>query len=202
MRVRVGIIDYRVGNIGSVAAAMSRVGMRPFVAQTRQDISKAQALVLPGVGSFDMAMRTLQTNHLVAPLQEAIREQSKPVLGICLGMQIFGHSSEEAPGLNGLGLIDATTRLLTSETGRIPHTGWTEVSATKESPVEGCYYFSHSFRLYCKEEHTLAKTRGPAGFPACIRDGNIFGCQFHPEKSQADGERFLHWFSSMVQEIL
>ena len=176
MKLRVGIIDYRVGNIGSVAEALKRLHTRPHIAHTRQDISRSDVLILPGVGNFAMAMETLRRNHLLAPLQEALREQCKPVLGICLGMQLFARSSEEAPGVRGLNLIDGEVRHLTSETGRIPHTGWTEGSLVE------------------------ARIRGPGGFPACVRAGNIFGCQFHPEKSQADGERFLRWFLNASRE--
>ena len=200
MKLRVGIIDYRVGNIGSVAEALKRLHTRPHIAHTRQDISRSDVLILPGVGNFAMAMETLRRNHLLAPLQEALREQCKPVLGICLGMQLFARSSEEAPGVRGLNLIDGEVRHLTSETGRIPHTGWTEVSPTQGASIKGCYYFSHSYRLHCSSELVEARIRGPGGFPACVRAGNIFGCQFHPEKSQADGERFLRWFLNASRE--
>ncbi len=200
MKLRAAIIDYRVGNVGSVVQAMLRAGVKPHLSRTTADIDRADLLVLPGVGEFSIAMTTLHTSGLYGHLRETIVHKDKPVLGICLGMQLFAASSEESPGVDGLALLEGAVKRLPFENGPVPHTGWTQVAATNGSGIDGCYYFSHSFYFASPADQVIAQTIGTRSFPACVRWKNIFGCQFHPEKSQDCGEKFFAWFLKMVQD--
>jgi len=199
MRMRAAIIDYGVGNVGSVSQALLRAGVKPRITCSAQDIERADFLVLPGVGEFSTAMNALNSAGLTDALRTAIREDEKPVLGICLGMQLFAATSEESPGVSGLGLLDGAVKRLPAGEGTVPNTGWMDVQATNRSGIDGCYYFSHSYYYDSPPDQVIALTAGQRQFPACLRWKNIIGCQFHPEKSQTSGEHFLTWFLNVVR---
>jgi glutamine amidotransferase len=199
MKLRAAVIDYGVGNVGSVCQALLRAGARPQITRAPEDIAHADFLVLPGVGEFSTAMRSLESSGLAAPLRQAILDDEKPVLGICLGMQLFAASSEESPGIAGLGLLPGSVTRLPSEGGPVPNTGWMEVATSNGSGLDGCYYFSHSFFYDSPPDQVIATTMGARNFAACLRWKNIVGCQFHPEKSQTCGEHFLAWFLNFVR---
>ncbi len=199
MKLRAAIIDYGVGNVGSVFQALQRAGTRPMITRSAQDISRADFLVLPGVGEFSTAMNSLEQAGITEALRTAIRDEEKPVLGICLGMQLFAAASEESPGVRGLDLLAGTVKRLPADEGTVPNTGWMEVKATNRSGIDGCYYFSHSYFYESPEDQVIALTGGERRFPACLRWKNIIGCQFHPEKSQTSGEIFLAWFLNVVR---
>jgi len=200
MKLRGAVVDYRVGNLGSVFQALVRANAKPHLARNQADIDRADFIILPGVGEFSTAMDTLRSSGLYGPLRETIASEAKPVLGICLGMQLFAASSEEAPGSAGLGLLNGSVKRLTPNGGVVPHTGWTSVEALNGSGIDGCYYFSHSYYFESPEDQVVARTMNTHSFAACVRWKNIFGCQFHPEKSQAAGERFLEWFLNAVRD--
>lgn len=199
MRMRAAIIDYGVGNVGSVSQALLRAGVKPRVTSAAQDIAQADFLVLPGVGEFSTAMKALDGAGLTDVLRMAIRDEEKPVLGICLGMQLFASESEESPGVRGLGLLEGNVRRLPAGEGTVPNTGWMDVRATNRSGIDGCYYFSHSYYYDSPPDQVIALSGGQRCFPACLRWKNIIGCQFHPEKSQTSGELFLAWFLTVVR---
>jgi imidazole glycerol-phosphate synthase subunit HisH len=192
------IIDYGMGNLGSIANMLLRIGV---VAQISSDpllVSKATKLILPGVGAFDEGMKNLHQLGLVEPLQRAVIEQGKPVLGICLGMQLFSQGSEEGTRA-GLGWLSAdTVRFKSTGNLKVPHMGWNTLRLQKDSPLlEGnsalCkYYFVHSYHLICHEaEDILAVTDHGGNFVAAVQRKRIYGTQFHPEKSHKYGIRLL-----------
>lgn len=199
MKLCGAVIDYGVGNVGSVCQALLRAGARPQITRSAEDVSRADFLVLPGVGEFSTAMKSLDQTGLTTPLRQVILEDEKPVLGICLGMQLYAASSEESPGVNGLGILEGSVKRLPPSGGPIPNTGWMDVSTISGSKLDGCYYFSHSYYYDSPPDQVIAMTCGARHFQACLRWKNIFGCQFHPEKSQTCGEHFLAWFLNIVR---
>lgn len=199
MKLRGAVIDYGVGNVGSVCQALLRAGTKPKITRKAEDIERADFLVLPGVGEFATAIHSLEACGLVHPLRKAILEEGKPVLGICLGMHLFASTSEESPGVAGLGLLNGCVTLLPPDGGTVPNTGWMEVSANNGSNLDGCYYFSHSYIYDSPSDQVVATTGGARNFTACLHWKNIIGCQFHPEKSQAAGANFLDWFLQIVR---
>lgn len=199
MKLRAAVIDYGVGNVGSVCQALTRAGTKPKITRSPKDIASADFLVLPGVGEFSAAMHSLEQSHLTEALCEAIAVEEKPVLGICLGMQLFAATSEESPGVAGLGLLPGRVALLPDEGGPVPNTGWMQVASSTDKELDGSYYFSHSYFYDGPADQVIATTGGSRNFTACLRWKNIVGCQFHPEKSQICGEHFLAWFLNFVR---
>ncbi len=201
------IVDYGMGNLRSVEKALEKVGMRPVISSAVEDVSSADALVVPGVGAFGDAMKELLRLGLVEPLHRRAKEDV-PILGICLGLQIFFSESEEAPGIPGLGLIAGVVKRFPSGRGlKIPHMGWNSL-AMKNSPrllagvPSGSHvYFVHSYYVAPANEEVIAATCD-YGEPFCaaIERGNLFGVQFHPEKSQSVGLQILSNFAQIVLE--
>jgi glutamine amidotransferase len=188
------LINLGCGNLGSVGLAFQRLGIAPTVTDDPQIIVQARRVVLPGVGAAGFAMeriRTLNLQPLLAGLQQ-------PLLGICLGMQMLFERSEEED-VACLGLLTGTVRKLEPSPGRpVPHMGWSRLDVTAEDIglSHGDYvYFAHSY--VCPEgPHTAAGTDYGRPIPAAVRRGNLWGAQFHPEKSAAPGRRFLEAFLS------
>ena len=179
--MKVAVCDYRAGNIRSVEIALRRLG-----AELVDDVAGADLAVLPGVGSARSAMSELQRQGLDEVLRERVRD-GRPVLGICLGLQLAVESSEEDGGVDGLGLLPgAAVRL---QGGRVPRIGWAEVGGT-------AYYFAHSYAV-----ETPAATAWSEGIVAEARSGSFLGVQFHPEKSGAAGARYLDRFLAEVREL-
>lgn len=199
----IAIINYGMGNIGSITNMLHKIGGDAVVTSQKCDVLKADKIILPGVGTFDHGMRQLMELDLISPIQTAVLEKKIPILGICLGMQLLGRRSEEGKG-SGLNLIpfDNIHFALTKDSGlKIPHMGWNVVKFRKVSPIlkdieEGQrYYFVHSYHAVCDNpENILMSCEYGYEFPAAISDNNIYGVQFHPEKSHRFGMRLLENF--------
>lgn len=196
-----GVIDYGVGNMRSVANALNRVGVAWELAQRPSDLPRFQRLILPGVGAFGAAMFSLAESRMKDALVDAA-ENGVPVLGICLGMQLLSGDSEESPGVPGLGLIAAQTRAVTP--GVATNTGFRRVrfsSGEGEAATvlgEKDYYFNHSFHVLPAATDIVSASFlwNHTEVVAAVSTGNIFGVQFHPEKSQGQGLAMLRTFAA------
>jgi len=195
----IAIVDYGMGNLRSVVNALKKLGADVVITQDRKTIAGSDAIVLPGVGAFGKCIENLERLHLFDFIKEMI-VQEKRYLGICLGMQILFEESEEAPGIRGMGIIKGKVPRFTSKM-KVPHMGWNSVEIVKSNPIfedikgGSHFYFVHSF--FCQpEEKGVIATTTPYGveFASSIQRGNVFACQFHPEKSQSIGLRLLRNF--------
>lgn len=196
----VAIVDYGVGNLASVAAAVEKVGFVPNVTSDPVAIKTADKLILPGVGAFGDGMRHLRERGLIDVLNAAVLDLKTPVLGICLGFQLIARNSEEFGAHEGLGWIDAEVVRLSPDDPslRVPHVGWNELYHDKPSPlykdIEGgtLFYYVHSYHLRPANDDIVIGTCDYGGrFVAAIQQDNIFAVQFHPEKSQLGGLTLL-----------
>jgi glutamine amidotransferase len=199
------IVDYGMGNIGSMLNMFKRIGVLATVESEPEKILSATKLVLPGVGSFDAAMSTLSPqSDLRSILEEKVIVERVPILGVCLGMQILTYSSEEGR-LPGLGWIAASTIRIPPGTGvRVPHMGWNIANKTSQNPLlknvgdQPRYYFVHSYAVKVDNtKHSIMRTHYGLEFDSAIARENIFGVQFHPEKSHRFGMQILKNFADL-----
>jgi imidazole glycerol-phosphate synthase subunit HisH len=200
------IIDYGVGNLGSIRNMLRKVGEEALITSELEAIARADRLVLGGVGAFDAGMANLAARDLVHVLSQRVLERRVPILGICLGMQLFGTGSEEGSRA-GLGWVQARSvkfRGTPDGPHRVPHMGWNTCLPRRSSPLldgleaDSRFYFVHSYHLECAEGADVAAvTRYGYEFPSVIVHGNIAGTQFHPEKSHRFGARLLENFVRM-----
>jgi glutamine amidotransferase len=198
------IINYGVGNLGSILNMLKKIGVPAKISSCQQDIMEAAGLILPGVGAFDTGMTKLEESGYLAVLNEKVLQQKTSVLGICLGMQMLSRKSEEGV-LPGLGWIDAeTVRFPSGESDslKIPHMGWNELMPQRDLLLmrgfegENRFYFVHSYHVVCKNgEDVLATTHYGNDFCSVVQHGNIMGTQFHPEKSHKFGMQLLKNFA-------
>ena len=196
------IIDYDAGNLRSVEKALLSLGETPVVTRDPQAILDAEKLILPGVGAFGDAMGNLRRFGLVEPIRQAA-EKGIPLLGICLGMQLLFESSEESPGVEGLCLLPGTIlRIPAGEGRKIPHMGWNSLRVRPGArlfqglPAEPYVYFVHSYYLRAGQESIVAATtQYGVEIHASVERRNLFGCQFHPEKSSGVGLAILKNFA-------
>lgn len=200
------IVDYGMGNLGSVRNMFKKIGVPAELVSDPVRIREASKLVLPGVGAFDAGVQHLRDRGLLGPLHEAVQERKVPVLGICLGMQLMTKMSEE--GVEpGLGWVDAEAVRFSVPPDsrlRIPHMGWNVVEQPRRGRLlAGCegeqrFYFVHSYMVRCADEVdvTLACTHG-VRFVAGFERGNVYGVQFHPEKSHQFGMRLFRNFAAV-----
>ncbi|AXP08236.1 imidazole glycerol phosphate synthase subunit HisH [Campylobacter hepaticus] len=200
----IAIIDYKAGNLNSVIKALDKIGAKNFIAQNQEDFKKASKLLLPGVGSFKEAMLNLEKFHLIEALKEQVLIQKKPILGICLGMQLFLEQGYEGGVCKGLGLIEGEVVKFEDDLGlKIPHMGWNDLDILKKDPLykdidnKSDFYFVHSFYVRCKDEFVSAKTQYGHKFASSLQKDNIFATQFHPEKSQNLGLKLLENFTRL-----
>jgi len=201
---RVVIVNYGMGNIGSVANAFERLGARCLVSDDPQVLCLARGIVLPGVGAFHAAVENIRSRGLDDALSEQVLHRKKPFLGICLGMQLVAKDSVELGYALGLGWIDGhVLRLEPKPTRPVPHVGWNEVRHHSdllfERVQEGAhFFFDHSYTLQCGPELITATCDYGGEWVASIRKDNILAVQFHPEKSQRNGLRLLRNFLNFI----
>lgn len=197
----VTIINPHIGNVGSVANMLKKIGVEVRIASTPTEIEQAEKLILPGVGHFDSGMRHLQEMNLCDTLYRKVMEQQTPILGICLGMQLMTRSSEEG-NEPGLGWIEAeTVKFRQNQIHlplRFPHMGWNTVEPQQQHDLflrieqETRFYFVHNFHVICDDQcDVLAMTEYGYPFVSAFHHQNIWGVQFHPEKSHQFGMHFL-----------
>ena len=199
----IAIIDYDAGNIKSVEKALISLGESAVITRDRETILKADKVILPGVGAFGDAMAKLKEYELVEVIHKTI-EDGKPFLGICLGLQLLFESSEETPGVEGLGILKGKVIKIPDDKGlKVPQIGWNSLKFPNkgrlfEGIAEDAYvYFVHSYYLQAKEpEIVTATTDYVVHIHASVEQGNVFACQFHPEKSSDVGLRMLRNFCS------
>lgn len=196
--MKVTIIDYGAGNVPSVERALQRLGAEPERTNSPDRIAKAEALLLPGVGHYAALVRALDEQKMREPLIETIR-RGAPFLGICLGLQVLFESSAESPQLRGLKLLPGKVCSLPSIV-KLPHMGWNQIAANRESRLlkgigsSAYFYFAHSYAAPDSNGSTTATCFHGAPFAAIVERQNIYGVQFHPEKSGDSGSRLLQNF--------
>ena len=202
----IAIIDYGAGNIRSVEKALNHIGCAVTVTRDAQVLLAADAAVLPGVGSFGDAIYELRARGLEEPIRQFI-DSGKPFLGICLGLQILFESSEESPGVAGLGLLKGKiVRIPAGEGLKIPHMGWNSLTVEKPGGLfrgvdgEPYVYFVHSYYLQAEEDIVTATAEYGVTIHAAVQKENVLACQFHPEKSGAAGLMLLENFAAMAGE--
>lgn len=195
------VVNLGISNLNSVLNALSYLGIDFCISNKKEEITKATHLILPGVGTFGEGMSQLKEKGLVEILREEVLNNKKPILGICLGMQLMFESSEESTGIEGLGLIKGDViKLPKSDKYTIPRIGWAESNFKKDflgfnRGDDMDFYYIHSF--YCKPavSEIVAITDEEGNIACSVQDGNIFGCQFHPEKSHKAGLTLLKQFA-------
>jgi glutamine amidotransferase len=200
---RVVVIDYGVGNVGSVLNILKRIGADAAVSGREEDIASADRLILPGIGAFDNGARRLRATGLVPLLRTRVVDQGVPLLGICLGMQLLTRRSEEGEE-PGLGWIDGDVVHFRFPEGaprlRVPFIGWSTIEQCRPTralhgiPGNAEFYFVHSYHVRCAPEIVAAQTDYGYPFTSAIEKDNIVGVQFHPEKSQRAGMALLRNF--------
>jgi len=198
------IVDYGMGNLRSVQKALEKVGFEGVVSGDPAEIQSATKLILPGVGAFPDAMVELNQRKLIAPLRESIAA-GKPVLGICLGMQLLFETGTEGGRYEGLGVFRGeVARFQVPPEFKVPHMGWNRLSVRRPTPLteglsQGPYmYFVHSFYVVPRDPSVIAcETHYHRPFTSVVCRDRVFACQFHPEKSQTDGLRMLRNFAAL-----
>lgn len=200
------IIDYGVGNIFAFQNVYKRLNIPTKIAKTTADLQDVEKLILPGVGSFDYAMSQLDNSGMRERLDELVLKEKVPVIGICVGMQMMGNKSDEGK-LEGLKWIDASIKKFDEtkiqQRTKLPHMGWNDVRPNKHPLFEGLekeaiFYFLHSFYFECtNDKDILAVSDYGISFASAANHDNIYGIQFHPEKSHHYGEQLLHNFAKL-----
>jgi imidazole glycerol-phosphate synthase subunit HisH len=201
------VIDYGVGNILSVLNALDFLGYKYKVSNKKEDIINSPAYILPGVGAFNQAMENLNKLEIIKTLENEILVKKKPILGICLGMQILADSSNENGYHEGLGWIKGNVvKMEASQKVRVPHVGWNDLSIKKENFLfkdttsKPHFYFDHSFHFKCEKEFICATCSNGGEIIAAVQKENIYGVQFHPEKSQRNGLKMFRNFFNHIQK--
>jgi glutamine amidotransferase len=200
------IIDYGIGNLASVLNMFKKIGVKDVVVSNNNEvIAKATKLLLPGVGAFDAGMTNLENSGFIPILNKKVLEDKTPILGICLGMQLLTKRSEEGTK-NGLGWIDAETVKFNLDPAlklKVPHMGWNYIKVDKENPLietesKNRFYFVHSYYVKCIDANqSLATSNFGIDFTCMVNKNNIYGAQFHPEKSLKFGMKLLENFSKI-----
>jgi glutamine amidotransferase len=201
------LIDYGVGNIFAFQNVYKRLNIPTKIANTQEDLDEAQKLILPGVGSFDYAMTQLNASGMREKLDELVLEKKVPVIGICVGMQMMGNRSDEGKS-EGLKWFDAEIlkfdENLIQQRTKLPHMGWNDVLPIHNHPLfiglekEAIFYFLHSFYFKCNNPvDSIAVSDYGLPFSSAVNKDNIYGIQFHPEKSHQYGEKLLHNFAKL-----
>ena len=200
----IAIIDYDAGNLKSVEKALLSLGEEVLITREREALLRADKVILPGVGNFGDAMEKLKSYGLVPVIHE-LAEMGKPFLGICLGLQLLFERSDEAPGVEGLGILKGEiVRIPDGEELKVPHIGWNSLHLQnggrlfRNLPEEPYVYFVHSYYLKAEDpEIVKATTEYGVTIDASVEQGNVFACQFHPEKSSRVGLKILENFAKL-----
>ena len=203
----IAIIDYDAGNIKSVEKALLSLGEQAIVTRDSGEILGADGVILPGVGAFGDAMKRLESYGLVETIHQVVQRQI-PFLGICLGLQLMFDSSEESPGVQGLSLLPGKILRIPDDGGlKVPHIGWNNLKYPHQGrlfkglPEDAYVYFVHSYYLQAQEDSIVkATTEYGTLIHASVEKGNLFACQFHPEKSSGVGMKILQNFIEVVKE--
>ncbi|MBR4734210.1 MAG: imidazole glycerol phosphate synthase subunit HisH [Lachnospiraceae bacterium] len=204
----IAIIDYDAGNIKSVEKAIQYLGEEAVVTRDRETILSADGVILPGVGAFGDAMGKLHAYGLVEVIHECVKREI-PFLGICLGLQLLFERSDESPEATGLGVLEGEIVRLPAESGlKIPHIGWNNLKFPKKGrlfedvPEDSYVYFVHSYYLKAKDPGIVtATTEYGATIHASVEKGNVFACQYHPEKSSKVGLKMLENFIALTKNM-
>ncbi len=206
--MKVAIVDFGMGNLRSVANALEFVGVEPYLARRGEELEPAGAILLPGVGAFGAGIGNIHAAGLAEPLLRLVTEKGRPLLGICLGMQLLADSSEEYGSHRGLGLVPGRVRRLQPDDPacKIPHIGWNDLEIHRREPLfaeigeNPDYYFVHSWHLVPEEEaHCAAVCEHGQRFAAAVVHDQVAGVQFHPEKSQRAGIQLLRNFCEFAR---
>ena len=200
----IAIIDYDAGNLKSVEKALQALGEEVLVTREREELLAADKVILPGVGNFGDAMEKLKGYGLVSVIRE-LAQMGKPFLGICLGLQLVFERSDEAPGVEGLGILKGEILRIPDKDGlKVPHIGWNSLHLQHEGrlfqglPEESYVYFVHSYYLKAEDPQIVkATTEYGVTIDASVEQGNVFACQFHPEKSSRVGLKILENFAKL-----
>ena len=203
----IGIIDYGLGNIRAISNIYDKLKIKNIIIKNKQDFQKTNNIILPGVGSFDSAINLLVKSEFTDLINIHVKEKKKNILGICVGMQIFSKESSEGSNF-GFGWFDSNVKKINSIKGsknnRLPHMGWNSVKFSKVNPLiknikdNEYFYFCHSYYFNCiNNNDILAETKFIQKFPSIINKDNIYGIQFHPEKSHDNGVKILENFSKI-----
>ncbi|MBT7442492.1 MAG: imidazole glycerol phosphate synthase subunit HisH [Methylococcales bacterium] len=199
----IAIVDYGMGNVGSIYNMLRKIGIKAKVVSEPEQLLQAYKIIFPGVGAFDAGVKQCRSSGFWDVLQEAVLEQQIPILGICLGMQLMAESSEEGR-LPGFAWVDAeVVKFIATDDLKVPHMRWNTATLEQETPLFSCteeekYYFIHSYYVHCRQaSDILATTRYGNQFVAAFQHENILGVQFHPEKSHRHGMAFLKQFAEV-----
>jgi len=198
--MKITIVDYGMGNIYSLQSALKFLGYDSICSNNSEDIINADKIILPGVGSFKMAMDNIIKLKIDKSIKIAVNEKKTPILGICLGMQLLGISSTEDGFSNGLNLFEGEVNKFIDQSVKIPHVGFNNVDYPDNSTLykgikkNSDFYFVHSYRMKTNKTNGVGHSSNGENFVASFEQGNIFGTQFHPEKSQTNGLLLLKNF--------
>ena len=198
--MKITIVDYGMGNIYSLQSALKFLGYDSICSNKSEDIINADKIILPGVGSFKIAMDNIIKLKIDKSIKIAVKEHNIPILGICLGMQLLGVSSTEDRFSNGLNLFEGEVTKFTDQSVKIPHVGFNNVyypdnsTLYKGIKMNSDFYFVHSYKMKTNKIKGVGYTSNGENFVASFEQGNIFGTQFHPEKSQTNGLLLLKNF--------
>jgi len=203
MQTKIAIVDYQMGNLFSVKKKLSKLNVLAVCTSNREEIASADKIILPGVGHFSKAMQNLQELDLIDVLNKEVLINKKPILGICLGMQLMAKQSEEGHA-KGLGWIEANVvkfKIKDTLKYKIPHTGWNQISILKQSPLMrnipslSEFYFVHAYHVELQNKaDALNETEYEYNFISAVQKDSIYGVQYHPEKSHDVGEQLLKNF--------
>jgi imidazole glycerol-phosphate synthase subunit HisH len=199
-KINICILNYGSGNISSVNNALKFLGYKTKISNSIENIEKSTHMILPGVGAFDTSMKKINQKLPISFLKNEILNKKKPFLGICVGMQVLAKFGYEFNKTNGLNLINGNVIKIKSKKIKLPHIGWNKILMIKKhSVLDGLdgkdFYFVHSFYFDTKtKSYVIANTKYNHNFPSIINKNNIYGVQFHPEKSLTNGLKFLNNF--------
>lgn len=203
----ISIVDYGLGNLKAFANIYKQLNIPAAIVSSKEQLAQSEKIILPGVGAFDHAMEQLNNSGLRGTLDDLVLEKKVPVLGVCVGMQMLGNSSDEG-NIDGLRWIDGEVKLFDvskiKHSTRLPHMGWNDVSPTRSSPIlnglehKSIFYFLHSYYFKCNnEEDSIAESDYGIRYTCAVNHQNIYGVQFHPEKSHRYGIQLLKNFATI-----